>query len=146
MSAGWQRVDGGAPGGDGPRPGPVSDADDERLARSLRDVVAPVVRAVLRADEVEGVGLRWGAGGRGGDVWVRVDAPGDRFTDRLLSPWWEPDPSDVDPPASTAEVAEHLADRLQDWVAESAFGWGQLRPVDDLPLARMPSLADLRGG
>lgn len=112
-----------------PRPGPVTDTQDERLATLRRQVVDPVVQAMLRPQEIEHLSVHWGIDGRDGDVWVQIDAPGDRYTDWLPSPWWQPDPSELDPPGSDAEIAEHLADRLQDWIAESAFAWGQLRPT-----------------
>ncbi|WP_337063121.1 hypothetical protein [Kineococcus sp. G2] len=112
-----------------PRPGPVTDAEDEQLATLRRRVVEPVVHALLRPEEVEHLSVHWGVDGRAGDVWVQLDAPGDRYTDQLPSPWWQPEPFELDPPASEAGIAEHLADRLQDWIAESAFGWGQLRPI-----------------
>lgn len=109
------------------RPGPVGDGDDERLARLRRRVVEPVVRSTMTTGEVEGLSVRWGADGRPGDVWVVVDAPGGRYEDWLPSLWWAPDPLQVPVPASEVEIAEHLADRLQDWLAESSFAWGQPR-------------------
>ena len=109
------------------RPGPVTDAQDERLARLRRRVVQPVVDGMLSPGEVVALSVHWGVDGRDGDVWVRLVAPGDRYEDWLPSPWWTADPTDLDPPDSEAEIADHLADRLQDWIAESAFAWGQLR-------------------
>ena len=110
-----------------PRPGPVTDADDERLAELRRRVVEPVVRATMTVDEVETLSLHWGVDGRAGDVWVRIEAPDSRYEDWLPSPWWRADPHDVPVPTADVEIAEHLADRLQDWIAESSFAWGQLR-------------------
>ncbi|NAZ83871.1 hypothetical protein GTR02_18840 [Kineococcus sp. R8] len=130
--AGW-RVEHNAkplPSEEWPHPGAVTDAEDERLARLRRRVVEPVVDSMMSAQEVQALSLHWGVHGRGGDVWIRIDAPGDRYEDWLPSPWWTTDPSEVDPPTSEAEIAEHLADRLQDWIAESAFAWGQLRQPD----------------
>ncbi|WP_432505706.1 hypothetical protein [Kineococcus arenarius] len=117
-----------------PRPGPVTDARDERLARFRRRAVEPVVYSMMSAQEVQSLSVHWGVDGRAGDVWIRIDAPGDRYEDWLPSPWWPAEPFEMDPPTSEAEIAEHLADRLQDWIAESTFGWGQLRqPNYQLP-------------
>jgi hypothetical protein len=33
----------------------------------------------------------------------------------------------IDGEVTTDELVEHVASSLQDWVAESTFGWGQLR-------------------
>jgi hypothetical protein len=60
---------------------------------------------------------------------VQLDAYGGRYDDWLPSPWWHPEPFELDPPTAAAQIAEHLGDRLQDWIAESPFGWGQLRPA-----------------
>lgn len=117
-----------------PHPGPVTDAEDGRLAELRRRVVEPVVRAMMTVDEVEALSLHWGVDGRVGDVWVRIEAPGGRYEDWLPSPWWPADPVDVPAPAADAEIAEHLATRLQDWIAESSFAWGQLRRIS-LPLS-----------
>ena len=111
-----------------PRPGPVTDADDERLARLRRRVVEPVVRSLMTVDEVEALSVHWGVDGDPGDVWVRLDAPGGRYQDWLTSPSWQPGP--LETPAAEAGMAAHLADHLQDWIAESAFGWGQWRRAD----------------
>lgn len=110
-----------------PRPGPVTDADDERLAQLRRRVVEPVVTSVLEPEEIEHLSVHWGSGGREGDVWVRIDVPDERHEELLLSPWWVPDLWDVEVPTSHAQVAAHLADRLEDWVCETAFARGQQR-------------------
>jgi len=103
-----------------PRPGNVTDAEDPELA-ALRDaVVVPVAAVLLTADELERVTVHRGIDGDEGEVWVRVVAAGEVFEDRLASPLW---------PLTTAECAVRLAGHLQDWIAESRFGWGQLRPV-----------------
>ncbi|WP_432571415.1 hypothetical protein [Kineococcus sp. SYSU DK005] len=99
-----------------PRPGPLTDADDERLATLRRRVVEPVVRSVLEPEEIEGLSVHWGVDGREGDVWVRIDVPDERHEELLLSPWWVPVPGepgeDVDVPAGEARIAARLADRL----------------------------------
>ncbi|MEW1959656.1 hypothetical protein [Kineococcus sp. NPDC059986] len=118
-----------------PRPGPVTDAEDPDLAALRRRVVDPVVRGMLRPHEVDRLSVHRGVDGRDGDVWVVLDTPGERYVDWLPSPWWRPEPHELDPPGSDEEIAAHLADRLQDWFAESSTGWGQLRPaVYELPV------------
>ena len=115
------------PGERAPRPGPVTDADDERLARLRRRVVEPVVTSVLTAEEIEHLSVHWGVDGREGNVWVRLDVPDQRHEELLLSPWWVADPWDVEVPTSAEQIAAHLGDRLEDWVCETAFAWGQQR-------------------
>ncbi|MCI2237395.1 hypothetical protein MO973_05805 [Paenibacillus sp. TRM 82003] len=110
-----------------PRPGPVTDADDERLAELRRRVVEPVATSVLGSTELEALSVHWGVDGREGDVWVRIDVPDERHEEVLLSPWWILGPEDGHPPASETEIAAHLGDRLEDWVCETAFAWGQRR-------------------
>lgn len=112
-----------------PRPGPVSDAEDERLAGLRRRVVDPVVEGMTRPGEVESVSVRWGLDGRDGDVWVVVDTTAERFQDLLLSPFWHAEPWEVAVPEADEEIASHLADRFQDWLAESTPAWGQFRPT-----------------
>lgn len=112
-----------------PRPGPVADSQDERLADLRRRVVDPVVQGMTRPGEVESVTVRWGLDGRDGDVWVVVETTAERFQDLLLSPFWRAEPWEVEPPGSDEEIAAHLADRFQDWLAESRLAWGQFRPT-----------------
>ena len=110
-----------------PAPGLVTDAEDERLRRLRQRVVEPVVRSVLKPEEIEALSVHWGIDGNEGDVWVRIDVPGERHERLLLSPWWEPDPYDTEPPPSEADIAAHLAVMLEDWVCETDFAWGQQR-------------------
>ena len=104
-----------------PRPGSVTDATDPRLRRWRELVVDPVVTSMLGPDELESVSVHDGQDGTPGDVWVCLTACGEEFVDVLRPGEWE---------AADAEVAERLADHLQDWIAESRFGWGQLRVAD----------------
>ena len=110
-----------------PRPGPVTDADDERLSTLRRCVVEPVVTSVLTPEEVEHLSVHWGVDGEEGDVWVRIDVPDHRHEVLLLSPWRVPDPDSGEGPAPEAQVAAHLGDQLEDWVCETSFAWGQQR-------------------
>jgi len=110
-----------------PAPGLVTDADDERLLRLRRRVVEPVVTAMFTPAEIKRCSVHWGIDGREGDVWVRLDVTGERYESWLPSPWWQPEPEEMDPLDSEAEIAAFLADRLEDWVCETATFWGQQR-------------------
>lgn len=105
----------------------MTDTADGELAHLRRRVVDPVVEGMTRPGEVETVSVRWGLDGRDGDVWVVVDTVTERYQDLLLSPFWQVEPSQVEVPGSDAEIAAHLADRFQDWLAESRMAWGQFR-------------------
>ncbi|RZS79978.1 hypothetical protein EV189_3457 [Motilibacter rhizosphaerae] len=119
------------PPGQSPPPrassGERTDASDPGLRRWRRVVVDPVVASLLTPEEVEAVAVRDGVHGHPDDVWVCVTACGEQYVAMLLSgEWAQTGPSDE-------EVAAGFADQLQDWVAESRFGWGQLRePAYDL--------------
>lgn len=104
-----------------PHPGELTDADDDGLRRWRIAVVEPVVASLLTVAECEGISVHEGVDGDAGDVWVCVRACGEEFRDMLvMGPWLAASPTDAD-------VAERLADHLEDWIAESRFGWGQLR-------------------
>lgn len=107
------------------RPGQVTDATDAVLASICVRAVLPVVASLLTGDELEHLHLAWGALPYERDVWVCLVAGGEAFEDLLHSPDWQDD-GDMD----AAIVAARLADHLQDWVCETAFAWGQLRPVE----------------
>lgn len=110
-----------------PRPGDVTDAEDPELAR-LRDAVAvPVVTSLLTARELEQLTVHHGVDGDEGDVWVRVVAAGEVFQDWLTSPVWRSLEAGAERPLTAEECAARLADHLEDWIAESRFGWGQQR-------------------
>lgn len=114
-----------------PRPAEdgVTDATDPVLADLRRRVVDPVVASLFSAAELGEVTVQWGAVPAGGDVWVRVVANGELFEDLVLS--GGSDPAD---PVARSEAAVQLADRLEDFVCETRFGWGQQRIARyDLP-------------
>ncbi|WP_432507242.1 hypothetical protein [Kineococcus arenarius] len=130
----WLRVEVNTaplPSQSSPRPGPVTDATDERLAVLRRRVVEPVVRSLLAPQELEALSVHWGVDGEVGDVWVRIDVPGERHEQWLPSPWHESDPAGAgeaaQAPPTEAEVAAQLAHQLEDWVCETSFAWGQQR-------------------
>ncbi|GAB3232098.1 hypothetical protein GCM10027586_14860 [Kineococcus gypseus] len=127
----WLRVEVGTtplPSESSPRPGPVTDVEDERLAALRRRVVEPVVHSLLVPGELEALSVHWGVDGDEGDVWGRLDVAGERYEQWL--PWpWQSAPSDSAGPlgqgqASEAlvtevEVAAQLAHYLEDWVCET---------------------------
>lgn len=130
----WLRVEVNAvplPSQSSPRPGPVTDADDARLAALRRRVVEPVVRSLLEPGELEALSVHWGVDGEVSDVWVRLDVPGERYEQWLPSPWHQSELAGAgeatEAPVTEVEVAAQLAHHLEDWVCETAFAWGQQR-------------------
>ena len=103
-----------------PRPGDVTDAEDEHLRALRRTVVEPVVASLLTDDELEHLAVHRGVDGEPDDVWVVLTAAGEVFNGWLSQPGAEDD-------WTPQRCAEHLADGLEDWIAESRFGWGQQR-------------------
>jgi hypothetical protein len=101
---------------------------DEDLQALRDDVVEPVVRSILRADEVEAIEVYREDGVAPGDIWVRVRARGETFVDLLSSISWEGAHR-----AGPEELAERLSDHLEDWVPETRFAWGERRIADRKP-------------
>jgi hypothetical protein len=104
------------------RPGDVTDVDDPALRELRRRVVEPVATALLSADELEEIVVSRGAGQHRGDIWVQLGARGETFQQVLTGPGWDPGPD-----AAAEALAARLADHLEGWVCETAFGWGQQR-------------------
>lgn len=100
----------------------LTDATDPVLADLRRRVVDPVVASLFSPAEVDEVSVRWGALPAGGDVWVRVVAEGELFEHLAL--YGGSDPAD---PVARLDAAAQLADRLEDFVSETRFGWGEQR-------------------
>jgi hypothetical protein len=100
--------------------------------------VLPVVTSLLSAAELVSVDVRLGppedynrtwtrylTDDELASVWVIIDASD---SETWFGPVWSPDTTAV---ANTlGEVAAVLADRLEDWVCETSFGWGQRRLAD----------------
>lgn len=105
-----------------PTAGPESNQIDPLLALLKRAVVDPVVTSLLRPDELEAVGVHWAAGGDPRATFVRIVARGQEFQAPLTSPEWST--------SSLDECALALAGQLEDWIAESSFGWGENRRAD----------------
>ena len=111
------------------RPGDITDADDEHL-HTLKDTVAlSVVTSLLSQEELQQLTLHRGVDGDPGDVWITVTAAGETFQDLLSSPSWRGGHLDSEQHSSftAQECAQRLASHLEDWIAESRFGWGQQR-------------------
>jgi len=78
-----------APGRDWARPGDVTDASDATLRELRRRAVDPVVAGLLQPGELDELTVHWGEAGLPGDVWVRLVARGEAFTQLLSSSDWE---------------------------------------------------------
>ena len=116
------------PFGDSAPVGPGVVTDDDHLRTLRRTVVEPVVRSLLTEGELEQITVSWAANGDPGDVWVHVVAAGEVFGCWMFSRSWPGHGPDGDHTTTTPqECAERLADQLEDWIAESRFGWGQQR-------------------
>lgn len=90
-----------------------------RLDELLGAVVAPVVAALLPDDDVEELSL-YREVDDGPHVVLRVVAAGETFRFFVRAPGQAPESAD--------DLRHRLAEDLQDFVAESSFGWGQQRP------------------
>lgn len=87
----------------------------------LRDIVMPVLLDVLEQDELTSFHLQVSgdrSGIRSADLALSVGTDTFRLTvyDSLTMPTW-----------SVSDMQQFLRDALVDFVAESAFGWGQNR-------------------
>ena len=98
------------------------------VAELLSDVVVPVLDQLLRPGELDQVGLEppvTGPWPPSEAVLLRVVVVGEAFGS------WAWTPGQVDETA--AELRARLASDLQDFIAESGFGWAQLRPYREQP-------------
>ncbi len=100
-----------------------TDASDPALADLRRRVVDPVVASLFTPDELDELALQWESPPRSGNVWVRLVAGGERFAATLI----EEPLDDSAERESLEDVAARLADRLEDFVCETEFAWGQHR-------------------
>ena len=93
------------------------------VAELFRDVVAPVLDQLLRPGELDGIRLDppvTGAWPPSVSVLLQVTAVGETCH------FWAWNPGQVD--ESAAELRARLASDLQDFIAESRFGWAEQRP------------------
>lgn len=126
VDASEPRVYGPFPDGTPYGPGGITDADDEHLRDLRRTIAEPVVTSLLTDDELGSLSTHRGVGGETGEVWVRIVAGGEAFLGFL--PLWSDEELDGEGALTGAQhSAEHLASNLEDWIAESGFGWGQQR-------------------
>jgi hypothetical protein len=116
-----------------PGPSDITDADDEQLRLLKHRLAQPVVTCLLTEAELEHISVHWDRDRTSGETWVRVLACGEVFQDWLTSPTWGAGgdaATGADGELQAIDVqlcAARLADHLQDWIAESRFGWGQQR-------------------
>lgn len=81
----------------------------------LAEVVMPVLQGMTMDGEVDRVSAGW----VDGRLVLELTLRGERMDEHLWAPH--------DPPWSAAAARQRFASGLQDFIAESAFGWGQLR-------------------
>ena len=98
-----------------------TDATDDDLRELRRRAVDPVVRSLLTRDELASarVVVYQENGTREISLWLA--AVGEEMRQWL----WRPEYSVGSP--DPVDIAEHLADSLEDWVCETSFAWGQRR-------------------
>lgn len=85
------------------------------VTEMIVDVVMPVLSGMTHGDEVDSVSVGWADG----QLWLEAVLRGETFRE----PLWVPS----DPPWSVGTARERLISDLQDFIAESKFGWGELR-------------------
>jgi hypothetical protein len=88
-----------------------------RLDELLSSVVTPVLGELLPDVDLQEIAV---SAEPGGAILLRVVAGGEPFGFWVHTPGRQPE--------SPTELRHRLADQLQDHVAETRFGWGQLRP------------------
>ena len=94
-----------------------------------RSVVDPVVSHMFDDDEVSQVDVYWspGAAAGHGSILVRIVACDEVYVGYLWDSSWER--------VSGKALARKLASEVQDFISESSFGWGELRPVPPAALS-----------
>lgn len=102
---------------------------DRLLIQALADVIGPTLAKLFTADEIDSVSVHWSSrrhlGLRvpetgGPFLWLTLVARGEEYRGVVL------DLSTADS-AELPGLAEGLASELEDWIAQSGFGWGQRR-------------------
>lgn len=93
------------------------------VADVMASVVSPALEVMLKPDELHAVSLARRTGPDSESHWyaeLELDLVGERFVDRVYE-------STID--CSVTEWRNRLASNLQDFVAESRFGWAEWRPL-----------------
>lgn len=86
-------------------------------------IVSPVLEVMLKPEELHAASLARRQGPDSESHWyaeLELNLVGERFIDRVYE-------STID--SSVTEWRNRLASNLQDFVAESRFGWGEWRPL-----------------
>jgi hypothetical protein len=92
-----------------------------RLDEVLGTVVIPVVAALLHEENIQEICM-YSDDASGSETQLRIVADGETFRFYVTTPGQAPE--------SPEDMRHRLAEDLQDFVSESAFGWGQQRPHD----------------
>jgi hypothetical protein len=91
------------------------------LGAILEDVVGPVLRGMTAPEEVDTVELGWSSH-EPGELVLSIRLKGELFR------WFVTHPGQGY--EELTDMRSRLAFELQDFIAESAFAWGQLRTMD----------------
>lgn len=91
------------------------------LAGVLEHIVSPVLQSMLRAQELDMIELVSTPSPNGGAIALHLRACDEEFTWFVIVPGQDPE--------TVEDARTRLASELQDFIAESAFAWGQLRPT-----------------
>jgi len=107
----------------------ISESHEMDLVTAIEQIIVPVLQAMTKPGEVESLALTWApptatvtAPGPPSVLLLEVVLRGEQFQSFV----W----ASSDPPSSPAGIRARLASDLQDFVAESRFAWGELRPYD----------------
>jgi hypothetical protein len=100
----------------------ITDATDDELRELRRRAVDPVIRSLLTPHELAGARVIVHRRDGAPEISLWLEAGGEEMQDWL----WHPEYSGHDSP-EPVDVAAHLADRMEDWVCETRFAWGQHR-------------------
>ena len=93
------------------------------VADVMAFIVSPALEVMLQPDELHAVSLARRQGSDSESHWyadLELNLVGERFVDRVYE-------NTIDAPVT--EWRNRLASNLQDFVAESRFGWGEWRPL-----------------
>lgn len=99
-----------------------TDATDEELRELRRRAVDPVIRSLLAPDELAAARIIVYRQDGTPEISLWLEVGGEEMQDRL----WHPEYSGQDSP-EPVDVAAHLTARMEDWVCETRFAWGQHR-------------------